>query len=102
MPPAALAAPLAWRTQAFALYQGQHQDMLDLMMYFLLAMATAFTSVVMLAEMALPEAFWLGCLKVFSMWLQVSAPASFPCCGVASCRPGPRRASSAPGRKRPA
>lgn len=57
--------------QAFAFYQGVHQDMLDAMVYYISFMVTAATAVSMLAEMIDPEAFWMGCVKVYTLWMQV-------------------------------
>ncbi len=57
--------------QSFAYYQGQHQDMLDAMMYYVAFMVTSATAVTMAAELIDPEAFWLGCVKSYTVWLQV-------------------------------
>jgi hypothetical protein len=61
--------------QALALYTGQHLDGLDAMLYLCGAMATAATAGAMAAELVLPHAFWLGCVKVYTLWLQVGCGA---------------------------
>lgn len=60
-----------FRPQAFSLNQAQYADMLDGMVYYLQYMSVAATAGCMMLETVLPEAFWLGAAKCYSMWLQV-------------------------------
>jgi len=60
----------AFGLQAFLLHEAGYPNILGIMSLYLLFMVVAGTAVAMWIEMALPDSFWPGALKVYCMWMQ--------------------------------
>jgi len=60
----------AFLLQSFILVEGQHADMLEDMVYYMLFLLVASTAAFMVAEMIWPDSFLVSCGKLYCMYMQ--------------------------------